>query len=258
MKIKNNLRRIAPLWALLCLSPFARAAGTEANRVVVRTSDEAVFKGTFEDKDNALLTIKTDDGEELNLPISEIRTINGTSPQVFFKKFIPAIPDSLFSAKEISVNKNKVRMTFRFFSAWNSQKLQNGFVFSGPDDDRRWEGFRFSVILESPPSIQGELTYPSLLKKITGTGAQILSENYDTFMATQTMRTTEIARGNYATRSLRQIRVVNGEKCILEVLIQHQSKEKLNQPIAIAAYDKMLASIQFPPPLKEKPAAAKP
>ena len=222
----------------------------DSNHVVIRTSDDSVFRGSLEDKDGNLVTIRTENGEDLNLPVEEILSINGIAPSVFFKKFIPSIPDSLFSPAEISANSGKVRMLFKFLGAWNKSKIANGFLFAGPDDDRRWEGFRFMVTLESPPSsIKGEFSYKGILKKASDGGSAVLSESYQTVLGTETLRTTEVAKGNLASRTLRQLRVVNGEKCLLELILSHQMKEKLNQPMAIALFEKVVSSIQFPPPV---------
>ncbi len=253
--MKTKIKFLFCLWTVGLCGNFTLAfsASPDANRMVIQMSDDSVFRGFFEDKDNTLLTIKTDGSEEINLPISEIRTINGAAPQTFFKKFIPIIPDSLFSPMEISVNKGKTLMTFKILSSWSQQKLANGYVFLGPDENRHWEGFRFNIKLESPPALQGDAAYSSVIKKLVEAGTQILSESYDTALGTRTLRTTEVAKGNLAGRALRQFRMVNGEKCLLELALYHQTKERLNEPRAIALFDKVLATIQFPTPPAPKP-----
>ena len=222
-----------------------RATSREVDRVEIRTSDDSSFQGALEDKDGNLVTIKTDQGETLNLPMEEIRSINGIPPANFFKKFIPVIPESRFQTLDVSV-KDKVRYAFKFLSSWNKSQLSNGYLFTGPEDDRRWEGYRFSVNLESPPASSGEITYKSVLEKITKGGTAVLSESYDTVHGAETLRTTEVMKGNFAARALRQIRTVNGEKCLLEISMSHQVKEKLNSPMAIALFEKVAGSIRFP------------
>ncbi len=215
------------------------------NRVVIRTSDGTLFSGSLEDKDGNLVMIKTDEGEDLNLPIEEITAINGAAPASFFKRFIPVIPESRFQTLAVSPNPN-LRYTFKFLSNWHPSKLSNGFTFSGPDDDPRWEGFRFTVSLEAPLTLTGDQSYKAVLDRLTKAGSMVLSESYETVLGTPTLRTTEMAKGNFAVRALRQLRIVNGQKCLLEVSMSSLMKDKLNRPMAIALFEKVVGSIKFP------------
>ena len=229
-----------------------KVSPARSNRVAIRTSDGTFFHGTLEDKDGGLVLIKTDDGEELNLPLEEIKTINGLSPASFFKKFMPVIPESLFQTMDVTVG-GKVRYAFKFLSAWQPSKLSNGYVFSGPDDDPRWEGYSFAIYLESPSSIPGDFNYASILKKVASDGNTVLSESYDMTLGTQTLRTTEMNKGAVASRNLRQIRTVGGEKRLLEISLSHQVKEKLNRPLAISLFEKVVGSLKFLPPSDSSP-----
>ena len=225
-------------------APWLAAAG-DVNVLTVRTSDGTVFKGSFREKDSTFLTLGAEDGSPLNLPLSEIRTVNGQPMAAFFKNFRPVIPDSQFESLEISVNQDKVKAKFKFLTSWVKSRLPDGYFLAGPDDDSRWEGFRISAKLESPSKVEGELTYEALIKRLSDGGNKIISQSFDNTLGVKTLRTTETLKGNQTARVLRQIRTVNGEKCVLELLLSHPSPERLNQHMVVSLFEKVAGSFRF-------------
>lgn len=215
-----------------------------ADTMVVRTSDGSVLKGSFLEKDAVFLSIRMEEGGDISLPLSEISAVNGQPPSVFFKKFRPALPDSLFEPLEISLKDGKARVGLKFLSAWNKTKLPNGYSFLGPEDDRRWEGFRVSVTLECPPPGAGEMTYPSVMKKVTDGGTKISSESYENIQGVRSLRTKEMRKGGQAALVLRQIRKAGEENCLIEITLSHAAPEKLTQLMAVALFEKVAASVK--------------
>jgi hypothetical protein len=214
------------------------------NRVVIRTTDGTEFKGTLLDRDDPLVTFKTDEGEDLHLPIDDLVSINGQNPSGFLKRFVPVIPQSHLQNYEVSSN-SKLRCSFDFLSSWSKAGHASGMAFAAPDEDRRWQGSKFYFILESPPKVTGELSYKSVLKKITDDGSSILNESYTAMGSTRTLLTMEVNKNGQASRSLWQIRNEKGQMCLLQISLIHMDKEKLELPIAGVLLDTVMSSVKF-------------
>src|SRR3989344_1896175 len=91
------IRRIKAALFLAVLWPAIGMADT----MMVRTSDGSVLKGDFLEKDAAFLSIRMTEGGDISLPLSEISAVNGQPPSVFFKRYRPSFPESLFGPFEI-------------------------------------------------------------------------------------------------------------------------------------------------------------
>ncbi len=223
----------------------SRPAQQSPNAVTIRTTDGSLFKGTLIDREESLIELQTND-DQVFLPLNEIVSINGQDPQNYFKRFSPVVVEKLFSTFDFTAGK-KVTCSFRFYSNWDSVNQPNGISFVGPETDHKWNGYRFHFILESPPKLTGELNYPSVIKRIAGSGS-ILSESYEVIRGTRTLLTTETERAGFTSKSVWQILGEGGQSSLLKISISHQSKERLDLPIVNVLLNHVMRSLQFSGP----------
>src|SRR3989338_2669229 len=108
--------------------PRAPAERPSPNKAVIRTSDGTEFRGTLIDREDPLVTMRTADGEELHLPVDPIVSINGPAPQVYFKRFVPIIPENLFETLNVPANP-RLQCSFSFLSNWSKSAHPSGFIF---------------------------------------------------------------------------------------------------------------------------------
>ena len=133
-------------------------------------------------------------------------------------------------------------------SGWTRSGLPSGFIFAAPNEDRKWQGARFQFVLESPPKVPGELSYKSVLQRISDSGAAVTQQSYRVVGSTLTLMTTEAHKNGSSAKSYWQILDENGEKCLVQVSLFHANRDRLDDPVAKVLMDRVLASVKFKKP----------